>query len=144
MDWKKEAIKELENYNQRAEAVISIEERIKILEEDICSLKGMSNGVPVMGGGNKQEDRLINNVSERQLLELNLTITKKLLELTQNALSKLEDDEREVLNAFYISAIPNHIQVLCQRLHMEKTFVYKLKDRALRKFTMLMFGIIEI
>lgn len=144
MNWRKEAISDLKDYSLRLESITNIEKRIKTLEEDASSLGGISSETPVKGGASKQEDRLINNIAERQLLSLNLKVTKHLVSITQSALAKLEKDEREVLNAFYIAQTQNHVQGLCDRLHLEKSRIYELKDRALRKFTILLYGIAEL
>ena len=144
MNWKKEAVNDLKDYPLRLESIANIEGRIKALEEDARSLGGISSETPVKGGASRQEDRLINNIAERQNLELNLKVTRQLVSITKGALAKLEKDEYDVLNSFYIAHTPNHIEALCDRLHLEKTRVYELKDRALRKFTLLVYGISEL
>ena len=73
-----------------------------------------------------------------------MTITEALVELTEKVLDVLDKKERAVLEGFYINREDNHVDVLCERLHFEKTRLYEIKDNALRKFTMAMYGTVDI
>lgn len=144
MNWKAEATKDLKTYPQRKEAVENIKEKIKVLDEQFISLKGISAGEPVMGGASKQEDKWLDNISERERLNFSLKIAEALVELTEKGLSVLDDREYQILESFYIKRADNHIENLCERFHLEKTRLYELKDNALKKFTIAMYGTVEI
>ncbi len=144
MNWKAEAVKDLKSYPQRKESIENIKERIKILDEQFTSLKGISVGEPVMGGFSRQEEKMLDNISERERLGFSLKIAEALVELTEKGLEVLDKKERAVLEGFYINREDNHIDVLCERLHFEKTRLYEIKDNALRKFTMAMYGTVDI
>lgn len=144
MNWKAESAKELKTYPQRKEAVENIKKRIKILDEQFKSLKGISVGEPVMGGASRQEDKWLDNISERARLSFSLEIAEALVELTEKGLSVLDDKERQILEGFYMQRADNHVEKLCDRFHLEKTRLYELKDNALKKFTTAMYGTVEI
>jgi DNA-directed RNA polymerase specialized sigma subunit len=144
MNWKSEAIKELKNYSQRKVATDNIKERIKTLEEQYVSLKGVSIGEPVMGGFSRQEEKMLDNITERENLKFNLLIVEKLNALTEKGLGELTERERLVLEGFYFFECNNHVETLCRKMNVEKSTLYRIKDEALRKFTLSMYGIAEI
>lgn len=144
LNWKKEAINDLRTYLQRKESVENIRERIEILEEQFVSLKGLSTDTPVKGGMSRQEEKMLDNISERERLASSLKIAEELVKLTEKGLDVLEKRERQVLEGFYFERSDNHVEKLCERFHLEKTRLYEIKDNALRKFTIAMYGTVEI
>lgn len=144
MNWKKEAVNDLRTYLQRKKAVENVRERIKILEEQFTSLKGLSTDTPVKGGMSRQEEKMLDNISERECLAFSLKIAEELVGLTEKGLEVLEKRERQVLEGFYFEKTDNHVERLCERFHLEKTRLYEIKDGALRKFTIAMYGTVEI
>jgi hypothetical protein len=89
------------------------------------------------------DDKLIDNIVQRERLVMNLEINQKLIGLIERGLSALNDTEKRVLDLFYISRSKNHIDTLMVELRYEKSMVYNLKDQALYNFTINMFGIPE-
>ena len=144
MNWKKEAANDLKNYPQRKNALDNIRNRIRLLEEQFTSVKGISTGTPVMGGMSRQEEKMLNNISERECLEFSLKITKELVELTEKGLAVLNKREREVIEGFFFEKTDNNVERMCEKFHLEKTRLYEIKDIALRKFTIAMYGTVEI
>ena len=144
MNWKTEAVKDLKSYPQRKESIENIKERIKILDEQFTSLRGVSTSEPVMGGFSRLEEKMLDNISERERLGFSLKVAEALVELTEKGLETLDKKERAVLEGFYIHREDNHIDVLCEKLHFEKTRLYEIKDNALRKFTMAIYGTVDI
>ena len=144
MNWKSEAIKDLKTYPQRLKAKDNLKERMMILEEQFVSLRGISTSEPVKGGLSRQEEKMLDNIAERQRLEFSLKVVESLVELTEKGLAELDDKERKVLDGFYIKPIDNHVDRLCKELSLEKSSLYRLKDAALEKFTRSEYGIIEL
>lgn len=144
MNWQAEAARDLKTYSQRKASVENIQERIRVLDEQFKSLKGISADEPVMGGMSKQEEKWLDNISERERLNFSLKIAAAFVELTEKGLDVLDNREREILEGFYIQKIENHVEKLCEKMHIEKTRLYELKDNALKKFTIAMYGTVEI
>ena len=144
MNWKKEAANDLRTYPQRKAACENIRERIQILDEQFKSLKGVSTDTPVKGGMSRQEEKLLDNIYEREKLEFSLKVAEALVELTEKGLEVLEKRERQILEGFYFEKCENQIERLCERFFLEKTRLYELRDIALRKFTMAMYGTVDI
>lgn len=144
MNWKKSAIDDLRTYPQRKESIENIRERIKVLEEQFTSLHGISTDTPVMGGMSRQEEKMLDNISERERLASSLKIAEDLVKLTEKGLDVLDKRERQVLEGFYFEKSGARIETLCEELHFEKSRLYQIRDIALRKFTIAMYGTVEI
>lgn len=144
MDGIKMAIADLRVYEKRKAAVGNLDERIKILNEQYVSLRGLSNSAPVMGGANRQEEAWINNIAERGQLETNLKIVKSLVGLTEKGLKALSDNDRLILELFYIDRPSDYIERLCDKLCVERARLYELKDKAIREFVIGMYGVVEL
>ena len=144
MNWKREAECDLKNYTSRLTAIENLISRIRVLEEKYTSLRGISMDTPVMGGASHQEDSMINNIVEREKLRNNLKTVRMLVKLTEKGLSGLDERQRDILNSFYVDRGGNYVDTLCNKYHIEKSRLYQLKDEALYKFTITMYGIIDL
>ena len=85
----------------------------------------------------------INTIAEKEQLQLNYRMAKQQLDWIDRGLQILEPDERLVLEGFYISTSPTAKDDLMDSLCIERSALYELKDRALRKFTIGMYGMLE-
>lgn len=128
-DWIIPRLRDLEN--ERA-ALQNIPERIRTLELAFAGLRAANtDGDVVSGGENHREDLLLANIAERDELKKNLEITRREVEQVDSALAKLSQDERLVLDRFYIHREHGHVDRLCEELGCEVANVYKIKNRAL-------------
>ena len=144
MNWQKEAVNDLKTYEARKMSIDNMKKRIHELEQKAIKLGSISSDVPVKGGGPKNEDALINNIAERDRLNQAIDAVQCLLDIIDNGLSVLNEEERKVLNEFYINRSSQHIEKLCDELHCEQANIYRIKDRALYKFTIAMYGVIDL
>lgn len=144
MNWKKSAIEDLRKYPLQREALTNIRERIGALETIYRSAKTANlSADPVKGGGNRVEDALLNNIVERERLKATYRATERLVKLVERGLAGLSDEERLVLQRFYIAPARGSVEALMSELHVEKTRVYERKDEALYLFTVFQYGIID-
>lgn len=146
MDWQRVAADDLRRYETMQRSLISIPTKIRVLEDKAKSIKaGISDAEPVIGGSSRAEDRLISNIQERERLRLNYSVAKRLVGMIDGALSLLTDKERRVLERFYILQHESgYVERLCNELGYEKTRIYELKNIALKKFTIAMYGIADL
>lgn len=89
------------------------------------------------------EDSLINNIVERERLYWTMEATRRLVEMTERGLSGLTEQQRTVLDKFYIDRPANHIDWLSEYLNVEQAQVYRTKDSALYQFTIAMYGLMD-
>ena len=141
MDWKKETIDELRKHGVRRAALGSLRQRIDILETDFGRLKAVQTDRGVSrGGGSAAEDRLINNLMERERLTDQLQITKAYIRWMETALQQLSPEEVTVLEYFFIDRPADYVDQLCERLGCEQAQVYRIKERALRELALRLYA----
>lgn len=143
MNYKEIVIEDLRNYNYLKQGVENAKARIRALE---YAAEGLQAGEPVRAGRRRsvRDDRMVDNIAERERLKLNLRTAQTLLRMIDSALSTLSEQEREILNEFYINKREGHAERLCHRFCVEKSKVYTMKDEALRKMAIGMYGVIEL
>ena len=145
MNWKFEAIEKLKEYTARKHAITSIPEEIKRLEEDAQRIRAAStDATPVQGGGSTREDMLLSNIVLREELQRRLSDALRWVEIVDGGLAVLTDEDRLVLDRFYIHPMRGNVDRLRNELGLEdERSVYKRKDKALRKFTIALYGTCE-
>ena len=144
MNWKFEAIEKLKEYTARKNAITSIPEEIKRLEEDAQRIRAAStDATPVQGGGSAREDMLLSNIVHREELQRRLSDALRWVDIVDAGLAVLSDEDRLVLDRFYIHPMRGNVDRLCDELAVEKAAVYKRKEKALRRFTVALYGLME-
>lgn len=144
MNWKFEAIEKLKEYTARKNALESIPEEIKRLEEDMQRIRAAStDATPVQGGGSAREDMLLTNIVHREELQRRLSDAQRWVDIVDGGLAVLSDEDRLVLDRFYIHPMRGNVDRLCDDLAIEKAAVYKRKEKALRRFTVALYGAAE-
>ncbi len=144
MNWKREAIDKLKNYEAHREALENIPKEIKRLESAYAGIRSATtDGTPISGGGNTREDSMLSNIVHRDELKRRLKEARLWVAQVDKALSVLDDEERLVLDRFYIHRAKGNVGELCERLNLEKTAVYDRRDKALRRFTIALYGVTE-
>lgn len=144
MNWKREAIDKLKNYEAHREALENIPKEIKRLESAYAGIRSATtDGTPVSGGGNTREDSMLSNIVHRDELKRRLKEARLWVAQVDKALAVLDDEERLVLDRFYIHRTKGAVEALCESLNLEKSAVYDRRDKALRHFTLALYGVIE-
>lgn len=145
MNWKYEAIDKLKQYEAKKQALNSIPMEIDRLELAMKSIRSATaDGTPVSGGGSGREDMYLSNIVHREELERALEQAQKWVDLVDAGLEILSEEERLVLDRFYINPAKGNVDRLCGELNVEKSQVYNKKDAALRHFTICLYGCCEI
>lgn len=145
-NWCLFSIQRLKDYENRLAAVDSLTEQIKALEDKYTAIRSATlDSTPVQGGtDNKREEMLIHNISTRQELSNNLDFIKREIEITERGLAALTEDEKRILTRFYINRSKGYIDRLCDEMFISKTELYRQKDEALKRFTMVCYGVVEL
>lgn len=146
VNWCVFSIQRLRDYENRKAAIENLTEQIKLLEEKFAAIRSATtDATPVKGGNdNKREEMLIHNIATREELQKNLDITIQEVELTEKGLAALTEDEKRILERFYINRTKGYVERLCDELFISKTELYRQKEEALKKFTMVCYGIVEL
>ena len=146
LNWCIFAVQRLRDYESRKEALENLAEQIAGLEDRFTAIRSATtDSTPVQGGNdNRQEQMLIYNIATREELQKNMEIIKKEIAVTEKALNTLTESEKKILTRFYINRSKGYVDRLCEELYISKTELYRQKEDALKKFTMLCYGIVEL
>lgn len=142
MNWKYEAIEKLKGYDARKRSLASIPEEINRLESKFGAIRSASaDGTPVQGGGSGREDALLSNLVHREELKSQFEQAKLWCSVVERSMECLTDEERTVLDRFYIHPARGNVDRLCEELGIEVAAVYRRRNDALRKLTLAMYGV---
>lgn len=144
MDWKREAKNELRDLPVIREAVRSIPERLQMIESKKTGLGSSSTDrTPVQGGGTPYEDRLLNLIVEGERLTVNMEVNRIRLQLIERGLSALSAQDRLIVETFAEHRPSEAVDLLADKLYLERSRIYQLWDQALRRYTIAEFGLTD-
>lgn len=145
MNWKREAIDKLKNYEAHKQALECLPKEIRRLASAYTGIRSATtDGTPVSGGGGStREDSMLSNIVHRDELKRRLKEARLWVAQVDKALAVLDDEERLVLDRFYIHRAKGAVEALCESLSLEKSAVYDRRDKALRHFTLALYGVTE-
>ena len=130
-----EAKEELKSLRMKRCQMRDIEYEIRITETKATSPRSNTlSAVPTHGGGNHYEHALASYVDEKDELIKKLRSKQLEIEQIENALSVLTDEEREVIDKFYINWTTTSMWDLTDELNCGRTHIYKLRNNALKKY----------
>ena len=145
MLWKQAAIERLKLYEPKRLSLKSIPQEIRRLELEMRSIRiATSDGSTSKGGGSVSEDMYLSNIVRREELECSLEQARIWVSLTDSALSLLNDEERLLLDRFFIPQEKQAADRLAGDLHIDVKTVYRRKDDALCRFTVALYGKTEM
>lgn len=146
MKWYKQSEQRLRDYEGRKEALVNIPIQIKTLEDQYTSIRSATtDATPVQGGSdNRREEMLVSNIAEREELKLNYGIVKREVFLTEKGLKALTEEEQRILEKFYIVKSRQSVERICEELLVSRAEFYRRKDEALRKFTIAVYGVVDL
>lgn len=136
MDWTKVATEKLKEYSLKKASIGNLTDEIQTLQYRRRSIRSaMSDGSPVAGGTNKREDMLLNTIMQQKELMENLRIVTRWVSRVENALNELSEEERTILDRFFIHPEKGAAERLAMDLGIDIKTVYHRKDRAVNRFT---------
>ena len=131
----KMAENDLRNYAANKTAIINLREQIKNLEDEAGQIRSATaDATPVQGGGSTREDRMLSNIHMRDKLAGALKSAESDVSRVERALALLDDEERLILNRFYINRHKDSLFRLMEELGIEQSAVYERKSKALFHF----------
>ena len=146
MDWTKIAIDKLCKYPDKKESLKNIKAQLAALEAESTSVKGfVTDKIPASGGGDAYSDKQLNIIVEKEELIARYNTTRKQIGPIEEALNKLTEDERYILDISYMHRSLNYTftRQMDDKFHVGKTQAYRMRTKALKRFTLLLYGTIE-
>ena len=86
---------------------------------------------------------MLTNIVRREELSRQLESARAWVAMADNGLAALDEEDRLVLDRFYVHRHKGACERLCEELDREKAQVYRRRDRALRRFTLALYGGLE-
>ena len=140
MNWKQEAKEQLGAYDTSRNALRSMALLVKELELELTSPPPQRMDVPIHASGDRDDFRL-NRLVKLEQLRSRIRQTELWLKAMDSALNALSQNERLVLLRFFVRPQKGAAEQLSQELGMERTAVYRLRDKTLERFTTALYGI---
>ena len=141
MNWKNEAMERLRKYESMCLALKNIPQEIRRLEQlSVAIRSGRADGCAVLSGGDRREEQLLDNMMSRQELMWRQQQTESWIDCMDRALGVLTREERLILQRFYIRPEKGSVERLCDELGAETSTIYRKRDKALRQFTVALYG----
>lgn len=141
MNWISESISDLRLYGQRKKFLENVDSQLIWLENDFAALKGCTtDSEAVDGGASRNEDHLLNNIVKRDKLIKNKKSAQAFVKTIEKTLFLLPERQQDILSEFFIERSRGYMDRLMEKMHVEKSRVYELKDEALHNFTILRYG----
>ena len=140
MIWKLAAEEKLSQYPAQVAAVQNLQAQLKLLESRTGGLHSPQYDRPVVSTSHgRTEDALLEQLVKKQEMEWSLAQAQTWVEVTQRALDTLTAEDRQVLQTLYMDP-DGGVEALCSRMNKDRTTAYRHRERALRKFTMALYG----
>lgn len=143
MNRQKAAVEDLRQYLPRRESLVNIAGRIKDLQSEYNEVKMACGNAKLRKGDESAENLLLDNIVESQRLRHSLSAVRRLVTLTERGLSGLDRRERMVLEGFYATPAPGHAERLMDEIGCPRARLFRMKDEALYRFTVLTYGVCD-
>ena len=136
MDWKMCAIEDLRRYKFIKVGIINSKERLAIIN---AGLKG--SFLTSKKESSPKNPDFMNSIVEVNKLRQNISSAQNMTKLIERALASLTDEEREILDKCYMENNPKSTSILSKELGFSSRSLYRVRDEALAKFTLAMYGV---
>ena len=130
----------LRKYVQVRTTTKEIDERIEEINERLTNITVRYGEESVQGGGRNLDDTYLDDIAKRAILEHNNRINKAIVEMVENALTHLDDDEKDIVMTLYASGKKGAVYDLMDQYHYEQRNIYNIANRALKILSYKMFG----
>lgn len=140
--YKNMAIQELSRHSALRSSLNTLPGQIARLEQELTSPRDSLARAGSVGGGGPStaQDWLTAGLERKSRMERSLAAARQSVQGVEYALEALNEKEQRVLQEFYICRERGHMERLCRELGVEEASVYRLKNKALEKFTLALYG----
>lgn len=143
LDKRSAAIAALKDYDSMAFIISNAERQIASANEKLGSTGGMKlDSQPSVHDPKSGEKHILNVIDQINILEERYREALEYMSWFKPAWQQMLEEERYILKAFYAenSYGCNAVYAIAGKLNIEQSTVYKRKNRALSKLTVLLFG----
>ena len=144
LDKKAAAINALKDYSNMQFIIEHTDESIATIYAKVASPKNsLPTRMPKAYNPKASEDRLASCIDEIDILKERYRQALEYMEWFKPAWGMLDESSRFILHEFFVRDINKTEAVLniSEKLHIERSWVYKRKEEALRQLTLLLYGL---
>lgn len=136
MDWKICAVEDLRRYNLMKVGILNSQDKLRAIDTSVRHARSSAEKPH-----KRLDSRVVDAIVESERLKANITAAKNLTSLIERGLGSLSDDERKILELFYMKDTSKPAAHLINELGYSSRSIYRARDRALEKFTLAMYGV---
>lgn len=127
----------LENWNDATETLQGLEEQLKMMG-GLSGIDYSKDRIQSTQSGDSLENEAIRKID----LSNKIKTYKSELEMCDKAWNRLTEEEKTILDAMYRQkrTRKNAAEYLYEKLHFEKSTLYRKRDKALERFKWFVFG----
>ncbi|MBP5781473.1 MAG: hypothetical protein J6X34_09610 [Clostridia bacterium] len=140
INWSKVAEADLRKYPAVKDSLHNIQWRLEEIHSRRFSISSSADSVPVQGGGNKTEDRMLNLQIEEAELKRQYREALSFVRRVEKSLEHLDSVEREILTLFSTMRSSAAVECLISSTGYERAQIYRKRNEALAVFTNAMYG----
>ncbi len=144
LDKRSAAIAAIKDYGSMNFIIKSTDDEIRRTYEKMSDIPGSNwDGTPKAYNPQAGQDHIINVIEEIDVLKERYRQAVEYMDWFKPAWDQLSDDDRYVLETFYSDANSygsSAASYVAEYMHIEQATVYKRKNRALERLTVLLFG----
>lgn len=147
MDYKREAIEYLKSYKDTLNSVRNLREEISILDAELKGSAITYTDMPGGGGVVPADDIMINKIFRKALAERGLKESSITIKRIDRILESLNDEDRhgDMLRRSFIERLSDKdIEELADEFGYSRRQFYRVREKALKRFAIQLFGIIVI
>ncbi len=143
LDKRNGTIEAIKDYPSMKFIIAHTDEEIRDAYDRMASVGSPKlDGMPRTHNPQACEDRIIKGISDIDILKERYRQAKEYVEWFEPAWNELSDDERYVLEAFYVDDgdQTGSIYDICDHFNIERSSAYNKKNRAVQHLSILLFG----
>lgn len=139
MNYIREAIEYLKNYQNLKIAAENLRDRLHELNEALEGYKGVNNSGMPHGSSGAPDDTVCNLIFQRDRTEEYYVKTVEAINKIENTLNKLEPESNKVLNLCYVMDLPEY--EIIKGLNVSRATYHRQRSRAIKELAIQLFGI---
>lgn len=140
MNWKRETVEKLKRYRAVAHAVQSIRMELANVEQE-AGILSSRRGKLTPKARKERDNRLLDLQMKHGELVRCLDCAQNWVKLTDNGLAQLSEEERSLLIGLYIDL--ESPRTLYLRKNIDRSSLYRHRNKALKHLTLAMYGMLE-
>ena len=141
LDKKSAAADAVKDYGSMKFIIEHTDDEIKAAYEKMGGISSPQfDGMPHAHNPHAAEDRMAEGMDEISVLRERYREAVEFMGWFKPAWEELTEDERYVLECFYMGADGPAVSAVCERFQIERNSAYRRKNRALSKLSVMLYG----